>query len=196
MNIKTKRSISKKLLLLLALITGVLVMLFIYLYSFHGNIYGWQPFGTASDSSGQYGPPTEEQIKAGDEIKKQNIKENTSKSSVPSTTDQSAGSTPQAKGKSVVDIYLTVKNQTSDGLILQIHSDISTVTNAGTCTLSLTKDGKTVTKTASVQAMASSSTCKGFDIPVSELSQGSWNLTLHFENDSLTADTTDTVVVQ
>jgi hypothetical protein len=53
-----------------------------------------------------------------------------------------------------------------------------------------------VTKTAAVQALPSNATCKGFDIPVSELVPGNWQAALHFENDTLTGDTTRGIVIQ
>jgi hypothetical protein len=62
--------------------------------------------------------------------------------------------------------------------------------------LTLSKNGQTVTKTAAVQALASESTCQGFDIPTSELSPGTWSLTLHFENSQYQGDAQRNITIQ
>lgn len=51
--------------------------------------------------------------------------------------------------------------------------------NSGTCTVTFTKDGETVTKTAPYAAQASYVICQGFNIPVSEFpSAGEWQMTV------------------
>jgi hypothetical protein len=68
----------------------------------------------------------------------------------------------------------------------RVQTLIQTVTNSGLCTIVITdSEGKVYRATADVQALPSSSTCKGFTIPVSELSVGKWNINLQFENDSV-----------
>jgi hypothetical protein len=192
MRIKT-RKISKKTITILA--STLLVILAvgaasIYLYKFHGNLFGWQPFPEKT-SSINYDKPTEDQKKAGTDTKEKSVVDTKPN---PSGSDQAPAPTPQPNGKSQVSITITVANQ--NGSTLQIRSLISAVTGTGTCTLTLTKSGKTVTTTVGVQALASSSTCQGFNIPTSELSPGTWQLALHFENNELIADTTKTVSVQ
>ena len=150
---------------------------------------------TRSDgTSVNYDPPTSDQLAAGNQIKENSVNpDNASKPNV-SGSDQPASPVPQSNGKSKVSATLTAANQ--NGSTLQIRSDIGTVTNSGTCTLTMTKGSSTVTKSAAVQALAGGTTCTGFDIPVSELSAGTWKIALHFENNDLVADTTRDVVVQ
>lgn len=70
---------------------------------------------------------------------------------------------------------------------LKIGTLIEKVTSVGDCVLTLSHDNQTVTKTVGIQPLASSSTCKGFEIPRSDLSSGSWTI-----NITITAST-DTV---
>jgi hypothetical protein len=61
---------------------------------------------------------------------------------------------------------------------LSIRVTIDQKINSGICDLKLTRNSpkKSVTKSAEVLANPSSATCKGFDIPVSELGSGTWNI--------------------
>lgn len=112
-----------------------------------------------------------------------------------STNTKPSPSNPQANtGKSDVTVGITAANQ--NGATIQVRTIIYTTTNTGSCTLIFTKGGTKVTKTASVQALPSSTTCKGFDIPTSELSAGKWQIALHFENTELTGDATGSVTVE
>lgn len=48
----------------------------------------------------------------------------------------------------------------------------------GTCTLTLTKGGAVVTKTATLIINPTNSSCAGWDIPTSELTTGSWSISV------------------
>lgn len=120
-----------------------------------------------------YEKATDEQIKAGDDVKRD---------TVDSDTPPVPVSQPGSDKKSV-EIIITAANQNND--LLQVRTQIATVTSAGKCTLTLTRSGKVVSKITDVQPLASTSTCMGFDVPVSELSVGSWQATLVYESDSL-----------
>lgn len=140
-------------------------------------------------------PATKEQKDAGQKIKQNNANQeadNTTPNSKPTGSDQPAPPTPQPNGKSVVTMSITAANQ--NGSLLQIRSLIEIVNSSGTCTLTLSKAGaSSVVKTAGIQPLASSSTCQGFDVPVSQLSQGIWSVDLVFENNSLRGETSTTV---
>jgi hypothetical protein len=129
-------------------------------------------------------PPTKEQIDAG----------NNTKSG--STSDTPPEPTPiQDSDKKSVQVAITAANQ--NGSLLQIRALISAVETTGTCTLTLTNtQNNTVTKAAGVQALATTSTCQGFDILISELSTGSWHIDLEYSNDSLTGTATQDVVIK
>lgn len=92
-----------------------------------------------------------------------------------------------------LDVHFTAVNQYED--TVQIRAEISELVNSGTCTLTLTKGDATITKTANTQASASISTCQGFDIPVSELSPGEWNIHLTVTNNNNKGHATTTLTV-
>lgn len=122
------------------------------------------------------GTPTSDQTKAGNDAKKDTISQ---PSSAPKETPFTT--------------TITAANQ--NGGLLQIRSLISALSNSGVCELTLSKGTKTITKTIGVQANANSSTCKGFDIPTSELSSGDWNITLKVTIGTQSSTATKTVTV-
>lgn len=66
---------------------------------------------------------------------------------------------------------------------LIIRTTIDQLLASGTCTLTLSKSGQAVTKTANiVQGGASSSSCDGFNVPVAELGSGKWNIQVNIES--------------
>ncbi len=105
-------------------------------------------------------PPTKEQKKSGEQKKQESIEA----SQAPATTPQAA------------DFAVTITAANQNGALFQVRSLITNLSNEGTCQLQMKKGESIIEKTVSTQALASSSTCKGFDIPLSELSDGTWNL--------------------
>lgn len=102
-----------------------------------------------------------------------------------STVDKAKTPSPSP---TALGVSFTAANQA--GNTLQVRLKIDQIISQGTCTLTLKKDGKTVTKTASVYASASLSTCKGFDVPLSELSAGTWQLSATVSSNSLKGSAT------
>jgi len=190
---KTRSKKQSKLPFLITLAAVVLVagLSLTYVYAFNGSIFGWNNRNESSDKIPltNLDKPTDEQIKAGDDIKNGNLNESNSNPDEPSTPAPQPGGTKQS-----VEIFITAANQNSG--ILQVRTQISRVVNTGKCTITLTKLDKTVTKSVDTQALASTSTCKGFDIPVSELSAGSWNMTLTYESDTLIGTNSKVITIQ
>jgi hypothetical protein len=60
----------------------------------------------------------------------------------------------------------------------------------------MTKDGSNYSTSVDIQALASSSTCKGFDVPLSQLSSGTWNISIDISVGSKTGHITDQVKVE
>lgn len=140
-------------------------------------------------------PATPEQKEAGNTIKEDSIEEGSATKPGTSNTDQTPTPTDQESGKTKIELSITAANQS--GGVLQIRSLLNAIVNSGVCTLSLTgPSDQVITKTAEVQALSSTSTCKGFDIPISELTTGEWRISLHFENTTSIADTTKTITVE
>lgn len=124
-------------------------------------------------------PPTDEQVEAGRDIKEDSLQPIPEKTS-PETENTATGAPPTS-------VVLTAVTKTDT--VVQIRSLIETVTRSGTCKLTLTKDQLRVAKTAEVQALASSSTCQGFDIPLNELSPGTWQIFLEVSIEGNSAST-------
>jgi hypothetical protein len=195
MKIPEQRSfpIKKLAVISLAVVLLIVATAGVYVYGFGGTLFGW-PAKQEATKAGKinYDKPTDDQKKAGEEVKK-----STTDGAKPNVggSDQTPAPVPQSNGKAKVELDITNTSQ-SNGT-LHIGTLISATTASGTCTLTLTSGTKKpVTKTAAVQALPSNATCKGFDIPVSELVPGNWQAALHFENDTLTGDTTRGIVIQ
>lgn len=95
-------------------------------------------------------------------------------SEVPSPKTPTESETPAPANQLTASI--TAANQ--NGNILQIRTLIETIATSGTCDLTLTKDTTQISRSADVTPLANSSTCKGFDIPTTELSPEKWNLSI------------------
>lgn len=176
MKIKHKKRYPKK--IVIACIISVLLVAspFVYVYAFKGNLFGWKISSTtvtSEPSNINYGPATPDQQSAG------------SKTKTNSTSDTPPEPTiiPDSTKKSV-EVSITSHGQ--NGSTFQIRALISNLDGAGLCTLTLTSPGQTtVTKTANTQSLASTSTCQGFDVPVSELPTGTWHAVINYSSDSL-----------
>lgn len=127
----------------------------------------------------------DEQIKAGTEIKKQSIDNTTSNNKAQSGSDVPIE--PQVisgSDKKSVNFDITSVNQ--DGENLVIRTLIQAIVSSGTCNLTMSNDqGGKYTSTAEVQPLPSSSTCKGFNVPINQLTQGEWNIVIEFSNNEL-----------
>lgn len=64
-----------------------------------------------------------------------------------------------------------------------IRMTINQFLTSGTCDLTMTSGDRTVTGSAPIIASASTSTCEGFDIPLSELPSGDWHVTIKLSSD-------------
>ncbi|MDR0591052.1 MAG: hypothetical protein LBG75_00575 [Candidatus Nomurabacteria bacterium] len=85
------------------------------------------------------------------------------------------GSSSQPEG-ATLDVAITGKNVSGGKLYISVM--IGAVTNSGECKVTLTKGSAVVTKTSGINAMPQSSSCQGFEVPVSELSSGTWQIGL------------------
>ena len=135
----------------------------------------------ASQKPVNYGPATSDEKSAGDQIKEQ---------ALDSQKQNDSNST-----SSTVPLVITSANQSSG--TVYIRTMIQQVTSAGTCTLSMSNgSGDTYTATSSVQSMASSSTCEGFNVPTSKLTIGDWSIKITYTNDTSSGSATGSVTVQ
>lgn len=176
-----------------ALIVGtvvVLALIAVVVFAYFNKLGPFASKVSTESSDINFGPATDDEIKAGQDTKQQTVDQDEAKAN--SGSDPSPAPTPDpAGGKSTVSMSIT-KSDSSNGTLI-IRTSIQTVSSAGTCTLSMTgPNGKTYTASSKVQALPSSSTCQGFDLPLSSLSSGSWKIVINFENDTVKASVTET----
>lgn len=85
-------------------------------------------------------------------------------------------------------------SQVVDG-VLSIRVTIDQQLTSGVCSLHLTNGTRTITKEVAIAANPSSSTCKGFDIPSSELEKGVWNIRVNIDSDGKQGTITGTTSI-
>lgn len=186
---KIKQKSSKKVLIIsLSAIALVLIGLSYYVFAMNGSLFGWKfRADTTSNNSINLEPATAEQQQAGNDAKQETIDDE----GKPGT----GSDTPtEPSDPSELAVSFTAVNQ--NGSTLQARAQISPLIANGTCTLKLTKDGTTVTKTAAVSPTATISTCQGFDISTSELSPGMWALDLDVTSEGKTGHAATSIQVE
>ena len=190
MKIPHNKFLSKKILLVSVIFLLVVMAVLAYVYALNGNLFGWK-IAQNTPTTINYGPPTPNQLQNGTTIKSNNASPNST-----SGSDQPSAPTPISESsQKSVSVSITAANQ--NGPTLQIRVLIGVVENKGACTLTLEQTGqKTVTKTAGTQALASSSTCQGFDIPITELSTGVWHIAVTYNSPLLTGATTKDITIK
>jgi hypothetical protein len=171
------------------IITAIILLLGAGGYTAYAASAELWPFQKSSDGTNHgvdYNPPTNEQKEAGDRTKDETI----------NNAEQEQSNPPTAKptGKQSVGVTITSANQ--NGSFLQIRTLIQAL-DSGTCTLTLQKGtAAAITKTSSVQPLANSTTCQGFNIKTSELAPGKWTIKLVFESSKYKGSTTGEVVIE
>jgi len=190
MKIVNKKRFPKK---FIAISIAVLLLAstpFIYVYAFNGNLFGWNNHQSSKPKNStkgidtiNYSPATKEQQDAGNQTKSGSSDTPSAPTPIPNSTKK--------------NVQLTITAAQQNGSTLQIRVMIGAVEGAGVCTLTLTSVGQsTVTKTTNSQALASTSTCQGFDIPISELPAGTWRAIIEYNSTALTGSATQDIVVK
>lgn len=100
------------------------------------------------------------------------------------------------KGSDKKTVQLTISAANQNNQSLQIRVMIGAIESSGQCNLLLTNGTATVKKTAGAQSQATTSTCMGFDIPLSELSGGTWSITVDYSSDKLIGTVSQDVVIK
>lgn len=172
----------KKLLLAVISVLTIIALAFVYyLYTTKTKVIEEnQTNNTQNVNKVDYSPPTTEQVENGTSIKKD---------SLDNITNTDSDITNSA------NITITVAQKSSDGEYFQIRSFANKVDNTAKCTLSLTKGSQTISKNVDVQTSASVSSCKGFDINISELSAGTWQMTVKYEGNSINGSITKSIEI-
>lgn len=182
----TQKASKKVILITLAVILIIGGGLAYYVFGLNGSLFGWKYRQDVTSNNVDLSPPTQEQQQAGQDAKQSAVDKDQGK---PSQNSDS----PQVEEGTLNIAFTSVwQNEAA----LQVRVQIDPLVSNGSCTLTLTKDGSTITKTAAVYAMASISTCQGFDVPISELSSGVWNLTVSVTSDSASGSASTSTQIQ
>ena len=127
-----------------------------------------------SQSKIDYNPPTQEQINSVNTKGSGTSSDNTSKQNNQDQTNTD-------------NTNLTITSAIQNGSILHITTLIQSVSSTGTCTMTMSQSGSSdITQTVDTQALASSSTCKGFNVTTSGMS-GQWTLNIVYKDGTTTA---------
>lgn len=94
-----------------------------------------------------------------------------------------------------VQVAITSTNQIDS--TIQIRTIIYAIDSGGTCTIKLERTGyNTITQSSDLQNLANTSTCKGFNLPISSVATGDWNMTVSYLSTKLTGSTSQTLTVK
>lgn len=182
MKIKNKSNRKKIVIAILLILVGVLLLVLIY-----------SKFYVNNDKT--YNEPSNDQVEAGNTVKSRNA-------DAEKDQNQTIGSDPKPKSSptdqplATPNFSITAANISNDNKVLYIRTVLQEVTSEGTCTLDATgPNGKTYNASAEVQAGPTTSTCKGFNIPVAELSKGNWTFNVKFENNNIQTSASKEVII-
>lgn len=178
-----KQTKSKKLAIIITTLV-ILILAGIILYSY----IKLQQQNLASDSL-HYDGATSEQKQQGDAAKSASI--GADDASKPNTTATGSDSASPTAG--TVQVTIPSAQQTND--TVRITTSIGAITSDGTCTITIQNGSRTHSESVAVQPLASTSTCKGFTVPVLNLGTGTWTITLEYTSSSLSGKATSTVEV-
>lgn len=91
---------------------------------------------------------------------------------------------------------ISATTEDKDAGVLRVRALISAILASGTCQLVLTgSNGGSRAYSVDVQAGPSNSTCKGFDIPLGDLSAGTWSIVLTVESNGTAAKANSEVTI-
>jgi len=182
MQIRLKNKKSKKVKIITLAIVIILLGGAYAAFASYQNIW---PFSSTTPVN--LDSPSTDEIKTGEQIKSDSVesddevKENPSNDVDPTATNAT----------------IMFTSTTQDSTAYRIRVLIDSVLGSGTCTLSLSKSrSATYNSTVEIQSGPSSSTCKGFDIPLTEVSAGDWTATITVTSGVTTGTATKGISIQ
>lgn len=118
-----------------------------------------------------YEAPTTEQSQIGTSTKEK----------VAEQAKQQEGQTDTPSSDATIPVTIT---SVQPGETVYVRAMIQEMTTRATCKLNMSgPEGKTYSASAGTQALAGSSTCQGFNIPMSALAPGDWKITIKITDD-------------
>ena len=120
------------------------------------------------EASQEEGKPEEKKEEKKTEEKTENLEQTEETKS----TQNFDGEDPNKKTE--LTGVITTARVSDNNLIIRV--EIDQFLTSGTCDLNLSKEEKTYSENVSIFADASTSTCEGFNVPVSKLENGNWKI--------------------
>lgn len=106
-----------------------------------------------------------------------------------------SGDNQSSDSDSEITGIINYKAVSGDSLV--IRTTIDNRIETGTCILTLTNSSArtTVTRTANIMPNPSTSTCEGFNIPLSEVGTGKWNIVITVKSNGIAGKIEDSVTI-
>lgn len=176
--------------ILIACLAGALLLVGAIIITRQANLW---PFPPAPQTT--LTPATDEQKKDGEQTKTDTIQDTSSKETTGGGSDQPLPPvTDEATNTSTVIVDITSTSQ--DGTIYKIGVLIQAQLSSGQCNLTLKKGTQIYASSVDIQALPSTSTCKGFNVPLDQLSAGIWIATVDIDSGSINGTASREVTVQ
>ncbi len=125
------------------------------------------------------------------------LKENQTDSAEPSNEQVDAGNQVKEETvdnqSSVSEVSVSIVPYKKDGYTIKVDSTINANLNAGKCDLIITNGNITKNYSSDIQQLANYSTCKGFEIPVSDLGSGNWKINLNVSSKNYKGTTSSSI---
>lgn len=179
----SQKKSSKKPLVIIVSILAVAAIVAGWLYYAH-HYQTWPFHSESKPESSQtsrkidYSPPSDDQTKNGAGVKGQ----------IADGSKDEGSATQPTTPQNTLGVTIT---SVQPGQTVYVRAMINSVMSSATCTLNMTgPNGKTYSATAPVQPMASSSTCQGFNIPMTNLTSGNWQITVTVTDGASTGSAT------
>jgi len=135
------------------------------LFAHHNSLWPFLPTIIA--------PPTQPQEINSDKYASNSTNNDTD---IPAKQTPKQYETPDDKTNAPTSSIVGTLNTNLTNNTLQIRVTVPQLLGTGHCTLTLTRGGDTLTKNAAVVNNPSTSSCGGWDVPLSNLSSGTWNI--------------------
>ena len=120
-------------------------------------------------------PPTQDQKENSSDVKKTSI-------------ENANQDTPKS-------LNVSINSYAKTTAITHVGVDIERIISTGKCAINIVNGNTSKEYRADIQALAQYSTCKGFDIPNSDIGSGTWSIQATITSGSLTGSATSSIKV-
>ena len=163
----------------------IIIVIIILLLLGGGAFFYW--FSLTQSDNNHLNDKTNDNSKTKIDNDSKNETNNENEKTINDPQQNTVASSPEING------FLTSKNISDSALILRVQ--INELLPNGTCSLILSNGANIVTKNSDLINSATSSSCYGFDVPLAELSNGTWQIKITIQSGDRTGIITDEVMI-